>query len=491
MRHELWVSALVATSILGCGEAGAPGSGGTGGSGGDDSTFPCTEDGIRAAVEAGGGPNTFLCDGPTTVVTDASIQIDDDVILDGEGELTIDGAGDHRVFIIGQLGVVPPDAIRVELHDMTITGGFAALPEAGGGGILSAADLTIVGCTIRNNQGPTGSAIDALGDLAIEASTIADNDGGWAIKHSGLSLSIEDSTISRNNGGGMFLSSVRGNIFSTTVSGNVASAALGGGGINNAGDLAIQGSVITDNQAERGGGIWNTGDLWLGWTTISGNRAVEGGGIYNADPHNPDGPVSNIGLLRLLSSTVSGNMAERGGGIYTAGLWQRITNSTLSGNTADAGGGIAMAGTREGPSTLTLANTTMTSNAAAEGDAIWATGESPELRFVGTIVEGACANGPGTTSWVSNGSNIESPGDTCGFTDPNDQVSLEPNAVNLGPLSDNGGFTETHLPGQGSAAIDGMLSEDCSLSLAEPLQDQRLVNRPVGSACDVGSVEVE
>ena len=31
----------------------------------------CTEAGIRAAIEAGGGPYTIDCDGPTTVVTEA------------------------------------------------------------------------------------------------------------------------------------------------------------------------------------------------------------------------------------------------------------------------------------------------------------------------------------------------------------------------------------------------------------------------------------
>jgi hypothetical protein len=496
MRRGVWLWALLVAGALGCSETGEPGSGGTGGTGGqggnggsDGSTFPCTEAGIRAAVAAGGGPNTFLCDGPTTVVTAGHIQIDDDVILDGEGELTIDGAGDHRVFIIGE-PAVGPDPPTVELHNMTITGGFAELPEVGGGGILSGGELTIVGCTITKNQGPE-SGIASFGELTIEASTISDNEGYWAINHRGTAMTISDSTISGNAGGGLSFSGQSGYVFGTTISDNVAGAGLGGGGIKNLGDLWVHGSVITGNRAERGGGVWNAGDLSLGRVTIAGNTAVEGGGIYNADPHNPDGPVSRVGLLSLYASTVSANVAERGGGIYMAGLWHRITNSTVSGNTAETGGGIAMAGTLEGPSSLPLANTTMTANAAEEGGAIWATGESPELRFVGTIVEGACAEGPGTVAWVSHGSNIESPGDTCRFTDANDQVSVASDALKLEPLADNGGFTESHAPAPGSAAIDAMLAEDCSLSLPEPLQDQRFVNRPVGAACDIGSVEVE
>ncbi len=150
---------------------------------------------------------------------------------------------------------------------------------------------------------------------------------------------------------------------------------------------------IRGNDAARGGGIWNTGDLSLVDSTIANNSAGDGGGVYNADPYIADRPVFRIGLMTLLRSTLSGNLAERGGGIYTAGLWQRITNSTVSGNVADTGGGIAMVGTLEGPSSLTLANVTIADNEASEGSAIWAAGDSPELRLLGTIVAGSCRGG--------------------------------------------------------------------------------------------------
>ena len=52
--------------------------------------FPCTEQGIRDAIAAGGGPHYFACDGPTTVGTPFNIKIDNDVILDGEGKLTVE-----------------------------------------------------------------------------------------------------------------------------------------------------------------------------------------------------------------------------------------------------------------------------------------------------------------------------------------------------------------------------------------------------------------
>ncbi len=60
--------------------------------------LPCTEQGIRNAIAAGGGPYTFDCDGPQTVTTEAEIIIDNDVILAGEGNLAVDGNEAHRVF---------------------------------------------------------------------------------------------------------------------------------------------------------------------------------------------------------------------------------------------------------------------------------------------------------------------------------------------------------------------------------------------------------
>ncbi len=491
-------------SLSGCGtEASNPGgsggaagdagsSGGNGGLGGGGVlVWPCTKQGIRDAIVVGGGPHTFLCDGSTRVVTEAPLQIDGDVILDGEGKLTVDGDGDHRVFIVGNPGVVPPDPIVVELRNMTIAGGFAELPEIGGGGVLTAGELTIAGCTFRDNVAPGGSAIESLGILIIEDTVITENEGTWAVSYQGSDLTIRDSTISDNVGGGLAIFGLRAQISGSTISGNSAVDGEYGGGIWNGGELYVWTSQIRGNDAARGGGIWNTGDLSLVDSTIANNSAGDGGGVYNADPYIADRPVFRIGLMTLLRSTLSGNLAERGGGIYTAGLWQRITNSTVSGNVADTGGGIAMVGTLEGPSSLTLANVTIADNEASEGSAIWAAGDSPELRLLGTIVAGSCEEGTGTVTWESLGSNIESPNDTCNLSEVSDQPNVAADELKLGPLGDDGGFTETHAPEAGSAAIDVMLLEDCALSLPEPLGDQRFVNRPVGPACDAGSVEFQ
>ena len=85
-------------------------------------------------------------------------------------------------------------------------------------------------------------------------------------------------------------------------------------------------------------------------------------------------------------------------------------------------------------------------------------------------------------------------GDTCGFYDPTDQVNVPAQGLgglNLGPLQDNGGPTDTHALLPGSVAIDAIHVDDWVDSDGLPLlADQRGVARPQGSACDVGAVEV-
>ena len=99
----------------------------------------------------------------------------------------------------------------------------------------------------------------------------------------------------------------------------------------------------------------------------------------------------------------------------------------------------------------------------------------------------------------SDGGNIESPGDTCGFDQDTDRI-LTQAQLNLGPLTDNGGPTMTHKPGDGefgdeSDAIDRIPPEACLDAKGAPLlTDQRGLPRPVailglGPMCDVGSVE--
>jgi hypothetical protein len=234
-------------------------------------------------------------------------------------------------------------------------------------------------------------------------------------------------------------------------------------------------------------GIFNNGTMTLTDSTVSGNKNVcgvvpVGGGITNQ----VGAPGS--ARLTLINTTVSGNVADVGGGIWNDAGTVTLVNSTVSGNTANKGGGLW-------PEfgTMVLTNSTVSGNTATEGGAI--------LTFEGTItvtnslIDGDCVAGAQqAVEVVSNGYNIESPGDTCGFDQEGDQPSVTEKDLNLGELANNSGPTMTHKPGDGglddgtSVAIDQIPGDACNLT-----EDQRGQPRPEtdGTMCDVGSVELQ
>jgi hypothetical protein len=399
--------------------------------------LPCSEQGIRNAIAAGGGPYTFDCDGPTSVLTEAEIVIDNDVILDGEGNLTVDGDEDHRVFSVSV-------NFTAELRGFTVTRGSG---EAGGG-ILNSGTLTLTNSTVSGN---TSSGIVNWGTLTLTDSTVSGN------FHSGITnigtLRLTDSTVSGNSGvyGGIYNDGTL-TLTHSSVSGNTAS--VGGGGILNFGTLTLTDSTVSGNSSYfGGGGIRNSGTLMLTNSTVGGNTAnLGGGGIYNEDPG---------GTATLTNSTVAGNTTyEIGGGIMNVNYGTlTLTNSTVAGNSADLGSGIC----NRTDGTLTLTN---------------------------TLVDNDC---DGATN-ASAGHNLESPGDTCGFDHPTDQVNVTAEQLQLGPLQDNGGPTMTHALLPGSVAIDKIAEADCVDADGEPLTtDQRGEPRPEtgGTMCDVGAFEVQ
>ena len=167
------------------------------------------------------------------------------------------------------------------------------------------------------------------------------------------------------------------------------------------------------------------------------------------------GPIAdpNSGVLTVTNSMVSGNPAPAA----ASGKTTMLTNSTAGNTAADSGGGIDSGRT---PTVLTVTNCTVSGNAAGvAGDAFFAAAAT----LTNSIVDGEC-DGPLT----SNGYNIESPGNTCGFDQTGDQVSVTEEDLNLGPLANNSGLTLTHKPGAGgfgfdSAAIDKIPEAACYL----------------------------
>jgi hypothetical protein len=131
-------------------------------------------------------------------------------------------------------------------------------------------------------------------------------------------------------------------------------------------------------------------------------------------------------------------------------------------------------------------------NSTVSGHADFGIANGGTLTMTSSLVDGDCLDSVVT----SNGYNIESPGDTCGFDpDGTDQVNVSADDLKLGELADNGGPTMTHALLPGSVAIDVIPVIDCVDAVGAPLTtDQRGQPRPAGTTdpkkCDVGAFEV-
>jgi hypothetical protein len=269
----------------------------------------------------------------------------------------------------------------------------------------------------------------------------------------------------------------------------------------------LDGITVTGGHAvrSRGGGIRNFGALTLMRCTVSRNYADELRGCGEAYLPCGGGGIYNAGMLRIIDSTVSENGVNRGsgGGIYNDAFTGTnfpletnltIVNSTISGNIVDEGVGGGIYSVSQSPGALTLSSSTVANNAASNGGgAIWGAvyGGVYSVVVSKSIVDGDCGqNQDRPLDITSDGYNVESPGDTCGFDQPTDQVHVPRPWLSV--LRDNGGPTKTHQLFVPSVAIDVIPEADCVDADGVPLTtDQRGEPRPGGTMCDVGAFEVQ
>lgn len=312
-----------------------------------------------------------------------------------------------------------------------------------------------------------------------------------------------------------------------------------GGAIYNAGTLSLDTVTLRNNRAGNGGNgspggrggdggaLFNREDLAISRSTLRDNSAGDGGdgsGTGNAGAGGNGGALVNTGTLTISDSTLNNNRAGAGGNAAGGGLGGGggdggaisgtgayvITRSTLSGNAAGDGGageqgGSGGPGGRGGDGGAIYSPTgdgaiiagTLTANrsGSAQPNRIGGSGggilPGPQTRVRMSIIAGNSAGAGGSlpecgAAVVSQGYNLF--GATlchAGSTQPGDLTAAEPV---LGPLSSNGGPTQTHLPQAGSPARDRIpAAAGCG---TEPLErDQRGFTRPGDTNCDIGAAE--
>jgi peptidoglycan/xylan/chitin deacetylase (PgdA/CDA1 family) len=301
-------------------------------SGGDTTSGATTSSVIRNAVRGGSGAVVLLHCGPS--VTPAAVG----PIIDSYR------ARGYRLVDLGQmLGMAAPpapDACRVRNLDRGIARGRL--------GSVVRASRAGDHLTVRGHcRGPT--VIDR--DLRIRGVETQDS-GPPTLDGSG-----RGTVVTVRQGASVVLAGLR-------IRGG---AGTEGGGIRNAGTLALRDVVVRDSRARHGGGIWNRAGASLrlnGGTAVQGNTAVrDGGGVWNAG----ELMMQDAGAVRGNSATRAGgiwndrsgaltladgsairrNIATRfGGGVWTRGALVMLGSSAVADNRAVRyeGGGLYVAG---------------------------------------------------------------------------------------------------------------------------------------------------
>jgi hypothetical protein len=227
----------------------------------------------------------------------------------------------------------------VSLTNSTVSDNTAAL----GGGIGNGGSLTLTKSTVTGNTATYGGAGIENGSegsdrprpvTMLTNSTVSDNTaalGGGGIWNTDGSVSLTNSTVSDNTAtyGGGIENPGSGSVSLTnsTVSGNTAGcppsascSSGGGGGIeNDYGSITLTNSTVSNNtvveggryqydRAVEGGGLFNAGSVALnGSASVTGNTApVHGGGIFNSTRLGRGTVSYGIGW----TGTVSGNIPD-------------------------------------------------------------------------------------------------------------------------------------------------------------------------------------
>jgi hypothetical protein len=242
----------------------------------------------------------------------------------------------------------------------------------------------------------------------------------------------------------------------------------GQGAIKNSGSMTVTGCVITGNNSfAGGGGIYNSGAMTVKNTTIAGNKATPYSSQYGLFDGGPGGGIYNSGGLTVIASTISGNSTTgvgalpggSGGGIYNLGTLS-VINSTITANTAvesagqgqispsllTAGGGIDNSST----GTFTAINSTITGNIVTLSGYGAANGPTPAAGSGGGGIAGLSTLE--NTIVSGNSSNVGSNDYEGNFDNAGGNLVAASTALQLAPLGNFGGPTQTMIPLPGSPA---------------------------------------
>jgi hypothetical protein len=273
--------------------------------------------------------------------------------------------------------------------------------------------------------------------------------------------------------------------FTVTNSTFHLAGATGGNGGNAFGTTCLGAHNAGDGGGARGGAIFaDGGTMTVNTATFANNAAVGGNGGdggqtdggLNCGMHGAGGLAfggaitnSNTATVNLKRGTLSLNNAQAG----NTGVNQGGANKPPRLAAEGTGGGI-----RVGPGSVTLENTIIAGNTAANG-----AGDTTGAPIPGPNVDGAV---------TSNGHNLLGVAtEATGFSGTGDLTGANPM---LAALSDNGGPTQTMALTVGSPAIDAGVAAGASFDQRgrpRTFDDPGIVNAATSDGTDIGAFELQ
>jgi hypothetical protein len=246
---------------------------------------------IADNASLGGGNNIVFSNSVMSpIVLSNELLISNNVAIVGPGDkvLTVSGNNAVRVFHI-------TSNITATVWGLTMANGRdgrnggAVLQESG---LLTLAGCTITGSVASNSASGGGGGMEVDGSVLASNCTFSSNTAGpagvgGAIYQPAIgsnTMQLLNCTFFQNHagyaGGGVYYGGSQGLMRNCTFAGNES---LFGGGLFNAGGLAIMSCTISGNSAANGGGIMNDATLSVQNTIVAGNTAsVSGPDCYNA-----------------------------------------------------------------------------------------------------------------------------------------------------------------------------------------------------------------
>jgi hypothetical protein len=283
------------------------------------------------------------------------------------------------------------------------------------------------------------------------------------------------------DGGGLFS---LGNVTVTNSTFHLAGATGGDGG-DAFGSTCLGGHMAGDGGGARGGAIFaDGGSLIINTATFANNFATGGNGGdggqtnggLNCGNHGAGGLAyggaitnNNAATLNIKHGTISLNNAQAG----NTGVNQGGANKPPRLVAEGTGGGI-----RVGPASVTLENTIIAVNTAANG-----AGDTTGAPIPGPNVDGAV---------TSNGHNLLGTAtEATGFTGTGDLTGADPM---LAALADNGGPTQTMALSPGSPAIDAGVAAGATFDQRgkpRTFDDPGVANAATSDGTDIGAFELQ